>query len=225
MSLKADLHKKIDGPAVAVDTVVFAIDEELLKVLLIKIGKGPYGGKWAVPGGLIQIGESPEKAAIRVLDQKTNIKTGHLEQLYTFGDPKRDVRGQIISVAYILMINDIKKYETKPTDVYTDIQWFPVGRLPEMAFDHKKIVEFAYKRLVSKMSYSSIAYSLLPPEFTLTEIQRVYEIVWRKKIDKRNFRKKIMGYKIIVPSKKTKTGPFRPAKMYRFSKTGLVYFD
>jgi len=222
--MNKELHELIKGPAVAVDTVVMAINKDELKTLLIKIGSGPYKDKWAVPGGLIQLNEIPEKAAIRVLKNKTNIQRGHLEQLYTFGDPDRDVRGNIISIAHLLLIPDLEKYILKTVDFYTDIGWFSVNKLPVTAFDHNKIINLAHKRLKDKMTYSTIASSLLPKYFTFTELQRVYEIVWRRRIDKRNFRKRMTDVDIIIPVNKFKKGSFRPAQLYKFKENRLVYF-
>ena len=218
------LHESIKGPAVAVDTVLFTIQSHKLEILLIQIGSGPYQNKWALPGGLISLNETPEQAAIRSIISKTNIIPGHLEQLYTFGDINRDVRGQIISIAYLLLIENPEKLRIKKADYYKDIHWFSVKSLPEMAFDHQKIVKTAYERLKSKMLYSNIAYSLLPQIFTLTELQIVYEVVWGKRLDKRNFRKKILATGIVTPTEKIKRGAYRPALLYKFSKEEVVYF-
>ena len=219
------MHENTNGPAVAVDTVVMGIDEGKLKILVLQIGSREYQGKWALPGGLIQIGESPESAARRVLEKKTNIKAGYLEQLYTFGDPKRDVRGQIISIAYFLLVRDIKKYQIKSTDFYSDIQWIAVNSLPAMAFDHQDIIAVSLKRLQDKLGYSNIAYSLVPKLFTLTQLQIVYEIVLGRKLDKRNFRKRILGLNLLKDTFKIKKDANRPAKLYQFKKESLVYFE
>ena len=219
-----NLHQQIDGPALAVDTVVFAIHEHALQVLLLKIAAGSYQDKWAVPGGLIQVGETPEAAAIRVLNQKAHLQIGHLEQLAVFGDLDRDVRGQIVSVAYSLLIDSIDKYRLEPTAIFNDIRWVPVTQLPPLAFDHQKMISFAHERLKDQMSYSSVASSLLPSEFTLSEMQSVYEIVWGKSIDKRNFRKKILASAMLIPVKKLKSGAFRPAQLYRFIQKDSITF-
>lgn len=218
------LHEIIKGPAVAVDTVVMTINNNKLEVLLVQIGSGPYENKWALPGGLVQIKETPEQAAVRSLINKTNVIPGHLEQLGTFGDLNRDVRGQIISIAYLLLIENSEQCEIKKADHYREIGWFSVDALPEMAFDHREIVNTAYLRLKNKMMYSNIAYSLLPHQFTLTQMQKVYEIVWSKQVDKRNFRKKILSSGIIVPTKEVQKGAYRPALLYEFSKDEIVYF-
>jgi len=222
---KGIMHTQIQGPAVAVDTVVLGIQDGKLKTLILKIGDGEYREKWAVPGGLINLSESPEEAALRALSKKTNIKVGHLEQLYTFGKPDRDVRGQIISIAYFLLVSNIDKYRIKSTDFYQEIRWQDVNDLPEMAFDHKEIVRFAKERLQNKINYSNIAYSLLPKEFSLTDLQRLYETIWGKSVDKRNFRKRMLGLGLLEESGNFQRAAFRPAKLYRFGTNKLVFFE
>lgn len=223
--MDTDFRKSIKGPAVAVDTVVFGIDSGMLVVLLLKIGSGPYKNKWSLPGGLVRLAETPDDAATRVLKDKTNIQKGHIEQLYTFGDLDRDVRGQIISVAYLLLVGDVKKFKVRTTDFYTDISWVSIKNLPAMAFDHTKIIEVAHSRLKSKIVYSNIAYSLLPPKFTLSELQKVYEIILGESVDKRNFRKKIAAFGMVEPVDEKRMGAFRPAELYKFKKNELVYFS
>ena len=218
------LHDIVKGPAVAVDTVVMTVGDKELKVLLIKIGSGPYKDKWALPGGLVSLGEDLDQTVMRVLKQKTNIKIGHMEQTYTFGKVDRDVRGQVVSVAYMLLIDDKDKLKTITSDHYVDIQWFEIKKLPELAFDHKEIIALAYKRLCEKTGYSNIACFLSPKTFTLTELQNVYESILGRAIDKRNFRKKMLSLKMIVPTKMIRRGENRPAKVYRFAKEKVIYF-
>jgi 8-oxo-dGTP diphosphatase len=215
----------INQPRIAVDTVALAIEEGRLKVLLLQITSGPYDKKWAVPGGLLRPEESTDEAAKRVLLNKTNVSTAHLEQLYTFSKPGRDVRGQVVSVAYYFLVNDLKKLDIKTQGHYAQISWIDVDKLPAMAFDHKMIVETAVKRLQDKIGYSTIAYALLPPIFTLSEMQQAYEIVLGKKLDKRNFRKRILQLDFLEKAGKIKEGAFRPAEMYRFSKKEMQYFN
>lgn len=222
--MKNNLHEEIKGPALAVDTIVFSIKEDKLVVLLIKIGSGPYKNKWALPGGLVQINETLDSAAIRVLKNKTNIKKGHLEQLYTFGDLDRDIRGQIVSTAYLLLVENIEKFDVRKTELYTDISWSPVGKLPPMAFDHGKMIKLAQSRLRSKMLYSNIVYSLLPSAFTLSDLQKIYEIILGRKEDKRNFRKKMLDTNILIVFSGFKKGAFRPAQMYKFKCKEISYF-
>jgi len=219
---RANKLKVIYGPAVAVDAVLFTLDQGQLKVLLIKINNGPYQNKWALPGGLVQLNETLDEAAKRVLFQKTNIGDIHLEQLYTFGDLKRDTRGRVISVAYFALVSHPNNYKVKTTPYYSEITWQPIKNLPLMAFDHRKIIEDALERLKAKLEYTNIVYSLLPKEFTLTDLQKTYEIILGKKLDKRNFRKKMIFSSLIEKTgKKRKGEPHRPARLYRFAERKL----
>jgi len=214
--------KIIYGPAVAIDAVLFTLDQDQLKVLLIKINNGPYQNKWALPGGLVQLNETLDEAAKRVLFQKTNIGDIHLEQLYTFGDLKRDTRGRVISVAYFALVSHPNNYKVKTTPYYSEITWQPIKNLPTMAFDHRKIIEEALTRLKAKIEYTNVSYSLLPKEFVLTDLQKTYEIILGKKLDKRNFRKKIISIGLVEKTEKKEKGkPHRPASLYRFVKREL----
>jgi len=211
----------IIGPAVAVDTLIFAIREGKLNVLLIKIGGGPYQGKWALPGGIVQIDETLDEAAQSVLERKAGIKGVYMEQLYTFSSLKRDVRGRMVSVAYFALV-DSEKFELKTMDYYSDIAWHDANKLPAMAFDHKEMINYGIKRLQSKMEYTNIVYAFLPKEFTLSEMQKVYEIVWNRGLDKRNFRKQLEKTGIVEPVGRITSTKSRPAKLYRFKKRNLV---
>lgn len=212
----------IIGPALAVDALIFAINGGRLDVLLIKISQGPYQNKWALPGGLVQIDESLDSTAEKVLARKAGLKGVYLEQLYSFSEVKRDLRGRIVSVAYFALV-DSAKFQPKTTEYYSAIAWHDARQLPPMAFDHKKIIGFGVERLKSKIEYSNIAYALLPKEFSLSEMQAVYEIILGEKLDKRNFRKKMKSLNIIEPAKKTRAGlKSRPAELFRFKKRSLV---
>jgi len=224
INTEATQLKEIYGPAVAVDAVLFSIINNQLKVLLIQIKKDPYKDNWALPGGLVQLNETLDQAAKRVLFKKTNLGNIHLEQLYSFGDLNRDIRGRIVSIAYFALINLPQTYQLKTSELYTDINWKSVDKLPSMAFDHKKIIEYALIRLKAKIEYSNIAYSLLPENFTLTKLQEVYEIISKNKLDKRNFRKKMIGLGLVEKTKETeKNLPHRPARLYRFSERELTF--
>jgi 8-oxo-dGTP diphosphatase len=217
--------KTIIGPALAVDTMIFAIREGKLSVLLIQIGSGPYQGKWALPGGMVQIDETLDVAAKNVLEKKAGIKGLHLEQLYSFSALNRDVRGRIISTAYFALV-DSDKFDVTTMDYYVAIEWREVDKLPVMAFDHKEMVGYGVERLRAKIEYSNIVYGLLPKEFTLTEMQNVYEAIIGHTIDKRNFRKKILALNILTETDKEQTGlKNRPAKLYKFKKRQLVITD
>ena len=219
-SSKKDL---IIGPAVAVDTLIFTIQEGKLMVLLIEIGSGPYEEKWALPGGIVQIDETLDQAAKNVLKKKAGVEGIYMEQLYAFSGLKRDIRGRMISVAYFALV-DSDKINLKTMDYYSSIDWIDVNTLPKIAFDHREIINYGLERLRTKIDYSNIVYGLLPKTFTLTEMQQVYEIILGGEIDKRNFRKKILSLDILKETKKMKQGAkHRPAKLYQFKKRELVY--
>lgn len=208
---------------VAVDALIFTIKENLLHVLLVQIRQGPYDKKWALPGGLIKADETLDQAAKRILKERAGIQGVYLEQLYSFGEVERDVRGRSISVAYFALVHsDI--FRPKAAEYYADCGWREVDMLPPMAFDHKKIIEYGVERLRSKIEYSNIVYGLLPKEFTLTELQNVYEAILGKKLDKRNFRKRVLMIPLVEPTHKTRVGKKnRPAQLYRFKKRQLMF--
>lgn len=213
----------IKTPKVAVDVLVFTIKENYLNVLLIKISRGPYKDKWALPGRSVELSETLDEAARDVLREKGGIRGIYLEQLYSFGDIKRDVRKRIISVAYFALV-DSNKFRPKTTKYYSTIDWREINKLPIMAFDHRKIIKLGLERLRNKIEYSNIAYGLLPREFTLTGLQKVYETILGRNLDKRNFRKKIRMLNIIEPAKKKKYGQRnRPAELYHFKKRSLIF--
>lgn len=215
--MESKLHDHYIGPAVAVDTVILGTKDDLLVVLLLHIKGGPYDNKWALPGGLVRLGESPESAAIRVLKDKTNIRSGYLEQLYTFGNPDRDVRGQVVSVSHLLLVKDPSSYELIPSEHYDDIAWKPVNDLPEVAFDHKQIIGFALTRLKSKLGYSNIAQAFLPSEFTMDQLQKVYEIILEEKKDPASFSQQITKLNIVSAVKNS--------TLFAFRNQNLNYFD
>ena len=208
--------KKYEFAVIATDTVIFTIKDDELNVLLIKMKKKLFQGLWAIPGGLVKPNESVDSSAKRNLFEKTRMKDVYLEQLYTFGKINRDPSGRVVAVAYFALIpaSDIRLKTLKDSD---DTDWFPVNLLPELAYDHDKIVNFAVERLKSKLAYTNIAYGLLPEEFTLSELQKIYEIILDRKMDKRNFRKKILSLKLLSRTgNKTQGKAHRPANLYRF---------
>ena len=205
-----------ESPLVAVDVVIFSVIKGKLKVLLIEIGSGPYQKKWALPGGLISLDESLNEAAERVLADKAGVTGVYLEQLATFGNPKRDSRRRSISVAYFALVNS-EEFSPRTIEYYSDIAWKNVAQLPTLAFDHQVIISAAKERLKNKLGYSNIAYALLPKIFTLSELQSVYEIILNHPLDKRNFRKKIQEVQLIKETGTVRRdGPSRPAKLYTF---------
>lgn len=202
----------------ATDVAIFTIRDGELKILLIQMKKPPYRGAWALPGGLIGARETPEKAAMRHLREKSGVSRSYLEQLYTFGALNRDPFGRVVSVAYMALVSSEDMHLTT-TEAYSDIGWFPVRALPRLAYDHAAMIRYAVKRLRARIGYSTIVYGLLPREFRLSELQLVYEIILEKKLDKRNFRKHILKLGIIRSAYKKVGGvPSRPATLYRFMK-------
>jgi 8-oxo-dGTP diphosphatase len=210
------LSTSTEHPRVAVDLIIFSIVKEELSVALIQMKKKPFEGKWAFPGGLIGIEEELEEAATRELLEKTNISDIYLEQLYTAGGVKRDPLGRVISVVYFALLNS-NEITLKTTTKYKAIRWFPINELPQLAYDHSKMAQIAYERLKGKLTYTNIVYGLLPDCFTLSELQRTYEIILNRKLDKRNFRKKILSSKTLIATDKHRsTNAHRPALLYSF---------
>lgn len=208
--------KAYKKPSITVDIVLFTIINNSFKVLLIKRSCEPFKGVWAIPGGFVKINESLDKAALRELYEETGVKDVYLEQLYTFGNPGRDPRGRVITVAYFALVN-ADEFQLKAKTDANDVKWFSIYKLPKMAFDHKKILNYALKRLRHKLEYTTVAFQLLPKMFTLTQLQTVYEIIFNKKLDKRNFRKKILSLGLIKDTGKiTKGVSHRPARLYSF---------
>ena len=211
-------QKTYEHPVVAVDVVVFTLIKNELNVLLLELSEEPFSGIWALPGGLVTNNETLEESAHRHLATKASIKNAYIEQLYTFGNPKRDPKGWVVSVAYMALLPE-QIEDLKTIERYKSIAWHPVKSLPSLAYDHPEIIKMGVKRLQGKLSYTNIVYTLLPEEFTLTELQEVYESILGHELDKRNFRKKIDSLDLVIKlDKKTKGGAHRPASLYRFKK-------
>lgn len=205
-------------PAVTVDLVIFTIADNDLKVLLIRRAQEPFKGRWALPGGFVDADESLEKAAARELQEEAGVTNVYLEQLYTFGEPGRDPRGHTVSVAYFALI-DAERQQITAADDAEDAQWHSVFKPPKLGFDHKKILDYAVWRLRNKIEWTTVGYELLPKKFTLSELQRVYEIILQRPVDKRNFRKKILAQGQIIELNETrKDVAHRPARLYAFRK-------
>lgn len=210
---------------VATDAVIFTVRRGELMALLIQMKKAPYAGKWAVPGGIIGQTETSEQAARRILTTQTGVSDAHLEQLATFDDPKRDKLGRVISVAYVALVAS-EKVVLQTTDKYADVRWWPAGKLPPLAYDHKKVVAVAVERLRSKLEYTNVAWSLLPKAFTLSELQDTYEVILGRAMDKRNFRRKVLELGLVeTTGEKSQGGAHRPAELFRFAKHRLEYIN
>ena len=199
-----------------VDCVVFGLDEQDLKILLIQRANDPYKGSWAIPGGFVDPDESLEQAALRELREETGVQDVFLEQLYTFGDVKRDPRRRIVTVAYYVLVN-LRDHTVKAATDASSAAWFSVDDLPRLAFDHGRIVDTALRRLKGKVRYEPIGFELLPEKFTLTQLQRMYEKILDQEVDKRNFRKKILGMGLLRELDEVQVDvAHRAARLYRF---------
>jgi 8-oxo-dGTP diphosphatase len=179
-------------PSLTVDCVVFGLDEEDLKVLLIQRDLEPFKGRWALPGGFVQPEENLEDAARRELQEETGLERVFLEQLYTFGDVGRDPRGRVVSVVYYGLVK-LGDHRVRAATDAREASWFSVWDTPSLAFDHDRILQAALARLKGKVRYQPLGFELLPPKFTLTQLQRVYEKILERPLDKRNFRKKLLA--------------------------------
>jgi 8-oxo-dGTP diphosphatase len=202
--------------ALTVDCVVFGFDEGELKALLIQRALVPFKGKWALPGGFVHVDETLDDAARRELAEETGLENVFLEQLYTFGTVKRDPRDRVVSVAHFALVK-LSDYKAKAATDAAKAAWFPISEFPKLAFDHADIVAAALARLQGKVRYQPIGFELLAPKFTLSELQHLYEAILGTELDKRNFRKKVLGFGLLVPLNETQmAGRHRPAQLFRF---------
>ena len=205
-------------PGLTVDCVVFGLDEQdSLKVMLILRKIPPFQGQWALPGGFVHLDETLEEAAFRELQEETGIENVFLEQLYTFGGINRDPRERIVTVAYYALVN-LREYDIEATTDAMDAAWFAIDELPKLPFDHQQIFETALNRLRGKIRYEPIGFELLPKKFTLFQLQKLYESVLGKKLDKRNFRKKILKMNLLQELDELQTDvAHRAARYYEFN--------
>lgn len=220
MYTKMNSKQHIEHPhfALATDCTIFGFDGGELKLLLIEREKEPFKNKWALPGGFVFAEETPETCARRILFEKAGISNVFIEQLYTFGDVNRDPRERIISVAYYALVNK-QEYDLIAGRDTLQAEWFALSGLPALAFDHAAIVETAVARLKGKVSYKPIGFELLDEKFTLTQLQSLYEAILGNQVDKRNFRKKILGMKLLEGLDEKETNvPRKAAQLYRFDK-------
>ncbi len=212
----AHISPKYKHAVIATDVAIFTVQGNELKVLLIKMKKEPFTGMWALPGGIIKVDESVDDAAARILEEKTGVTKIYLEQLATFGKVDRDPFGRVVSVAYFALVPSATR-DLKTTQEYEGVDWFPVHAVPVLAYDHAEMLSVALAQLKKRLEYSNIAFSLLPAEFTLTELQQLYETILGQNIDKRNFRKSIEGSNLVTATGKQRQGAaHRPAQLYRF---------
>lgn len=207
-------------PSVTVDVVIFSLVADDLRVLLVKRESSPFAGMWALPGTFVRLDESLADTAVRALTNKTGVRDVYIEQLYTFGQPDRDPRTRVITVAYFALIpydSVVQQTEEETTE------WFSLTQLSDLAFDHAEILAYALTRLRYKLEYTAVGFQLLPDVFTLSELQKAYEIILDEKLDKRNFRRKILTADILEETgEKKKESEGRPAKLYRYRKDAIA---
>lgn len=204
-------------PGLTVDCVIFGLDEEDLKVALVQRGLEPFAGKWALPGGFVRLDESLEEAARRELEEEAGLSKIFLEQLYTFGDLKRDPRERIVTVAYYGLVN-IRDHRVQAATDARNAAWFSVSDTPSLAFDHRKILHVALDRLKGKVRYQPIGFELLPTKFTLSQLQHLYETILERPLDKRNFRRKALSMDFLEETDEIEQDvAHRAARLYRFN--------
>jgi 8-oxo-dGTP diphosphatase len=211
-------------PSIATDCVIFGFDGGGLKLLLIERDNEPFKNKWALPGGFIFMEETAEESAKRILREKVGIKNVYIEQLYTFSEVQRDPRERIISIAYFALVNT-KQYQLIAGRDTVKAEWYKLSDIPKLAFDHTKIVRLAIQRLKGKVSYQPIGFELLAEKFTLSQLQALYEAILEVVIDKRNFRKKILGMGLLLPlEEKEKNVAHKAARFYKFDNKSYKEF-
>lgn len=203
--------------AAAVDVACCTVLDGRLQVLLAQARGGPFAGWWALPGRLVRGRESLDQAAARELAEHAGLRGCYLEQLYTFGHPARDPRGRVVSVAYLGLVAAGGGRPLPAGDArYAALAWWATGRLPRLAYDHRSVVHTAVRRLRAKLQYTNLACRLLPPAFTLGDLQAAYEAVLGRALDRRNFRKKILALHLLRPLGQMRRGPHRPAALWTF---------
>jgi 8-oxo-dGTP diphosphatase len=209
---------RYERPSVTVDVVIFTLYQRELHVLLVQRRRWPYEGYRALPGGFIHMDESLEESARRELEEETGVRDVYLEQLYTFGDPGRDPRMRVISVAYLALVR-MDEHHLRASDETADVRWVPVRELPTpLAFDHDKVLHYALSRLRSKLEYTTLAFQLLPEVFSILELKDIYEQILGEKLDKGNFYRKIREADILEETELVREGRGRPTRLWRFKR-------
>lgn len=208
----------------SIDCLIFSFDVGKLKILLIERNEDPFKDWWALPGNIVGQHESVGHAAERILYELTGLRDIFMEQLYTFGDVERHPQGRVITVAYYAMLRLNGYKEPRPVSSYAKkAVWYPVNHLPKLAFDHEEIFKRGHDKIRRKIMYQPIAFELLPEKFTLTQLQQLYEVILNKKLDKRNFRKKMMNYGILKELDEKQRGvSFRAAKLYKLDRRKYI---
>jgi len=207
----------------SVDCVIFGYAAGKLQIALIKRKKPPFKGKWALPGGFLECNETVEEAAFRELKEETGIGDIYLEQFQVFSNPGRDPRGRVVTVAFFaLIVSD--RLEPVAKEDAEKAGWWALDKLPPLAFDHGAIFTKGLEALRAAVTLRPLLFELLPKKFTLTDFQTLYEQVFAIKIDKRNFRKKVLSMGLIQATKKTTEGAkHRPARLYQYKPKGKIW--
>ncbi len=217
-----------DIPLVSVDIVIFSVIDDKLNVLTVKRAQHPRKGKWALPGGFIDLNadKTIEDAAHRKLAEKTGVTKAHLEQVISVGSNTRDPRGWSVTIAYMALVS-VDAVDLRKDDSSEEVDWTPVDQLEknnDLAFDHNQILGSCHKRLRDKVRYTSLPVNLLPSEFTLTELQRIFEVILAKPVEKKSFRRRILDAQILEETGNFRVGSNRPAKLYRVSGKNKNHF-
>jgi 8-oxo-dGTP diphosphatase len=208
---------RYDQPSVTIEVVIFALQKHELCVLLVKPKYWPIKARWALPGSSVNLNESLEQAARRELEEKTGVRAIYLEQLYTFGEPKRKPYTRVINVVYIALVN-ADKQTLRVSDESTDVGWFSLQRLPgPLAFDHDTILATGLQRLRSKLEYITLASQLLPEVFSIRQLKQIYKMIFgEENIDSENFQRKIKNTNVLEDSGMRREGRSRSTTLYRF---------
>lgn len=211
-SMDIKRYKSQDRLLVAVDCIIFGFDGKEIKVLLIKRGFEPEKGKWSLMGGFVEKNENVAEAAARVLKQLTGLSDIYMEQLYCFGEANRDSAGRVISIAYSAFIN-IEDYSEQLSSDH-EAKWFPISKIPSLIFDHKQMLKKAKEALMEKVANHPIGFELLPPKFTLPQLQNLYEAIYESPLDKRNFTRKILSINVLKKLKEKEKESSRKGAFY-----------
>jgi len=211
-------------PKVAVDTVLFATDQGQVKCYVVCLRRGPAAGKWALPGGLVHEGEMLDEAARRELHQSSGLNNCYIEQLFSFGDPHRDPKAHVVSVAYMALIDRASAVHSC-SQKYANGRWLEMSGLSDLAYDHAEIAGYALRRLKSKLEYTNIAFNLLPSTFTFAQLEELYGIVLGRMLDRRNFRRRIMAMNLLTRMPLERRGNHRPAALYAFRHRSLQVIE
>lgn len=206
---------KYPHPAVTTDCVIFGFDGSKLNVLLVERGVEPCKGKWAFPGGFVNMNESCEEGALRELEEETGLTGAYVEQFHTFSAPDRDPRERVITVAYYALV---RIQDVKGNDDAAKAAWFALDQVPHLAFDHDSILDMALTRLREQIHFKPVGFELMPEKFTMRQLQNLYEAILDVRFDRGNFAKKMLHFDILRQLDETVwPTPKREAHLYSFN--------